>query len=314
MSARSRRIAIACGLTFAGTAAAVPSIVVETTIGPAEGYCDPVLPQSCEIPPFGNTVVSPGEDLVVAYKVTNTGTDTLTRHDLSDSALGVLLTDFGYTLQPGSFGFLAQRFTAPMTLGQTSRSGTWTARAPGVAPVSDSDTYGFLVVTPKISLRVTLAPAATACTNPNDLATCTLPTTTTTPYVAGQRLVIGFEVTNTGIATMLRHDLLDDSLGPILTDFPYTLEPGLTGYILQFQTPPAPFMRSARWTARTATGYEVFTTRSYEYRVPSLFADGFEYSGFRAAMLSQATPNQRVELRSSQRILVAGRITRVCDR
>lgn len=269
----------ACLVAFAGTSQAAPNVRLDITVGPAADYCTmPGMPANCTVPPASATLVSvgPGEDVVVAYTINNIGTVTLNRQDLEDTFLGDILTDFPFTLVPANTAFITQRYAAPAAPGNLQRQARWTARSSSTGEsASDVDTYRIRVLQPTFTVRATVAPASAVCGDVDDINTCTRPIPTAIPYVAGRKLVVGFEVTNIGGVTFKRHDLVDPGLGVILADFPFTLIPDATAFILQFDTPPSAVVRTGIWTARTATGYE--TNAVATYRVSDqLFADGFE--------------------------------------
>jgi hypothetical protein len=76
-------------------------------------------------------------DVTYCYEVTNTGTLTLTLHDLEDSELGPVLTGFPYVLSPGASAFLTQTETISAT---TVNTATWTAYNAGPTDVvTDTD-------------------------------------------------------------------------------------------------------------------------------------------------------------------------------
>jgi hypothetical protein len=75
--------------------------------------------------------VPAGTEVTYCYEVTNTGTITLTLHDLDDSELGMILNDFAYDLLPGATAFLTQTATINVT---TVNTATWTAFNPAPPP------------------------------------------------------------------------------------------------------------------------------------------------------------------------------------
>jgi hypothetical protein len=78
------------------------------------------------------------DDVTYCYEVTNTGTVTLTLHDLEDSELGQVLTSFPYVLSPGASAFLTETATISAT---TVNTATWTAYNAGpIDVVTASDT------------------------------------------------------------------------------------------------------------------------------------------------------------------------------
>ncbi|MEW5986508.1 MAG: hypothetical protein AB1791_07745 [Chloroflexota bacterium] len=126
-----------------GTAQGLPFIVEGTVLG---GGGEPAIsldktvgtdPGACAT---GDTITVPaGTDVTYCYEVTNTGTITLTTHDLVDSELGVILSGFPYNLVPGASAFL----TVTVQINQTTvNTATWTAHddSGGSAEASDSAT------------------------------------------------------------------------------------------------------------------------------------------------------------------------------
>ncbi len=70
----------------------------------------------------------PGSDLAICYTVENTGNANLTRHNLVDSRLGAVLSDFPFVLAPEAQAFLLQLSSMPAA---GAWSATWTAYNPG---------------------------------------------------------------------------------------------------------------------------------------------------------------------------------------
>lgn len=179
------------------------------------------------------------------YEVTNTGTITLTRHDLVDSELGAILTDFPFTLVPGASAFITQSATITQT---TVNTATWTASLPtlpdfGPVSASASDAATVTVGTPTIGLTKTVGLSSSTCAGTD---TITITTTTTVYYC--------FTVENTGELTLTRHDLTDSELGIILTNFPFTLVPGATAFITQSAVITQTTTNQGVWVARTPGG------------------------------------------------------------
>lgn len=98
-------------------------ISLEKTVGTDSGVCAPA--DSINVP-FGT-------DVTYCYEVTNTGTLTLTVHDLEDSELGPILSGFSYALVPGASAFLTQTINVTQTV---VNSATWTAYNPGPADIA----------------------------------------------------------------------------------------------------------------------------------------------------------------------------------
>lgn len=87
--------------------------------------------------------VEPGSAVAYCFSVTNSGTLTLTLHDLVDTVQGPILAGLPYSLVPGASVFLTTTATITQT---TTNTATWTAYNPGpVDTVESSD-----------SLRVTI--------------------------------------------------------------------------------------------------------------------------------------------------------------
>jgi hypothetical protein len=106
------------------TVTVVPLTVgLEKTVGLNPNVC--AATTSVILPPGGGNVT-------YCYEVTNTGSFTVTRHDLLDSHLGLILNNFPFTLAPGASAFLTQ--TAAITF-TTTNVATWTVRT-DLSPVS----------------------------------------------------------------------------------------------------------------------------------------------------------------------------------
>jgi len=79
--------------------------------------------------------VAPNTEVYACYVVTNSGEYTLTRHSLSDSALGVVLADEVFELPPGaSASVMASQFETRTNVGEA----TWTAVFSGTFMTSAS--------------------------------------------------------------------------------------------------------------------------------------------------------------------------------
>ncbi len=116
------------------------SVTVDIVGGPAIGFTKTVGTDINECATTGSIIVGPGTDVYYCYEVVNTGTFTLTLHDLVDTELGTILDDFPFSLTPGASVFVTQ--TANITT-TTINTATWTAFNAGpvdVASASDSAT------------------------------------------------------------------------------------------------------------------------------------------------------------------------------
>lgn len=276
---RCLHLPVVIGMLLANAGAeAAAQLQVETTVGKASVYCTvPGEPNQCSPPPSGtdSVQVEPGEDVVVAYIVQNTGDTTFTAHTLVDSVRGVILSNFPYVLEPATSAFITQRFAAPLTAGLDVRSGTWTGSASGGGSDADTDWYAIDVIAPQFTLRAGVAPATAVCPDPNDLSGCTMPVPNSVEFVAGQRLAVGYEITNQGSYALPTHTLIDPAIGTILSNFPYQLAPAASAFIVQFHTPTGPTANSGTWTITTTYGATASRTANYTIFGP-LFADGFE--------------------------------------
>jgi hypothetical protein len=66
---------------------------------------------------------------------------------------------------------------------------------------------------------------------------------------AGTTVIYCYTVTNTGGATLTTHDLVDDKLGDLLTDFPYELGPGASAFVTSSAVISVDTTNVATWTA-----------------------------------------------------------------
>jgi hypothetical protein len=104
----------------------IPSITLTKTVG--------LDPDSCAI--ADNLAVPAGTAVTYCYSVTNTGTVTLTTHDLVDSELGTILDDFPLVLPPAGSAYLTQTVMITQT---TVNTATWTAYTSGGQDTTASD-------------------------------------------------------------------------------------------------------------------------------------------------------------------------------
>ncbi len=125
----------------------MPSIVVTKTVGLNPAVCATTQ----------EITVTTGATVYYCYSVQNTGNITLTTHDLTDSALGAILSGFAYTLTPGASVFV----TASAVLTQTTVNlAEWEAYAEGGNfPAYWADAARVNVYTPTLSaLNVSATP------------------------------------------------------------------------------------------------------------------------------------------------------------
>jgi hypothetical protein len=149
-----------------------------------------------------------------------------------------VLNDFPYVLTPGSSAYLTATALVTVT---TVNSATWTGSDDTDQTASDSDTATVMVEprTPAVVLEKTVG------TDPEVCAA--------TDYVflgpAGGEVTYCYEITNTGNFTLTVHDLADNYLGSLLSDFPYVLAPGASAFLTATATITLTTVNSATWTA-----------------------------------------------------------------
>lgn len=88
-----------------------------------------------------------GTFVFFCYEVTNTGSVTLTRHDLSDGQFGAILTNFPFTLVPGASAFL--NMIGPLALAGDDAA-TWTAYNPGPTDAATDSEILSIGITPPL--------------------------------------------------------------------------------------------------------------------------------------------------------------------
>jgi hypothetical protein len=158
------------------------------------------------------TVLS-GTKVYYCFKVKNTGNSTLSLHNLQDSVLGSVLTNFASNLAPNATVTITKVHTATVSVTNVA---TWTASFGGNSAV-DNDSARVIVTPrqPQIDLRKTVGVDSGVCAT---TTTITVPTGTTVYYC--------FTVKNTGNVTLPLHTLVDNKLGNLLVKFPFDLGPG----------------------------------------------------------------------------------------
>lgn len=193
--------------------------------------------------------VTEGSDVTYCYEVLNTGTVTLTRHTLDDSALGPLLNDFDYTLAPGESAFITETASITTTVVNTA---TWTAYNPGPSDIISATASATVTALPPPEPSISLT--KTVGTNPSSCATTDAITVT-----MGTDVTYCYQVDNTGAITLTLHDLVDSELGDILTDFPTTLTPGASAFITATTSVTTTVVNTATWTAYNEGPIDVVT-------------------------------------------------------
>ncbi|MBK8988770.1 MAG: proprotein convertase P-domain-containing protein [Chloroflexi bacterium] len=183
--------------------------------------------------------VGPGDEVTYCYEVTNTGTLTLTLHDLEDDKLGDLLSAFPYSLVPGASAFITETSVITQT---TTNIATWTAYNAGpTGVISDTANATVTVVQPSISLNKTVGTDPAVCANTSEIN-----------VLAGATVVYCYEVLNSGLTTLNLHDLVDSELGTILNGLSYALIPGASVFVTETAVINATTVNTATWTAYNA--------------------------------------------------------------
>jgi LPXTG-motif cell wall-anchored protein len=149
--------ASATGTDSATVVVPVPSISLVKTVGTDAASCavDVLI------------TVAADTEVTYCYTVTNTGDAPLTMHDLSDSELGDVLTDFPEMLEPAASFFV----TASATIGvDTTNTATWTARDPelGLLAAASADA----------TVEIALEPTTTTTTTTTTTGAAVTPTST----------------------------------------------------------------------------------------------------------------------------------------
>jgi len=188
--------------------------------------------------------VLPGTEVYYCLEVRNSGQVTLTRHSLSDTKLGVILTDFEYTLVPGASAFLTLAANITTT---TLNTAVWTAYNPGPADVARaSDTT--LVTANGVILEKTVG------LNPNACAT--------TPVISltvGAQVIYCYGIRNDSPVTLTRHTVTDSKLGVLLNDFPYALAPGAGAFFTVSTFISETTVNTAAWVSYNPGPIQVVT-------------------------------------------------------
>ena len=217
-----------------------PAIALTKTVGTDPSICAAT----------NDIAVPAGTEVTYCYTVENTGNVTLDSHNLVDSELGALLTNFNYALEPGMSVPITETAVIHVT---TVNSATWTAEAAtgGLsATASDSAT----VRVASISLVKTVGTDPAVCAPTDEIM---VPEGTTVYYC--------YTVTNTGDATLDLHTLVDDQLGTLFTGLANALTPGssvntVDANVTASATINATTVNVATWTAYNANGPAVTAT------------------------------------------------------
>ena len=173
---------------------------------------------------------------------------TFTTHDLTDDVLGTIFTGLNYTLTPGSsVNTVAAGLSIPYVANSTTtNTGTWTAHDAAGAPTQATAqaTVTVQAANPAISLTKTVGTVPGVCA-----------VTDTITVATGTEVYYCYQVENTGGVTFEYHDLVDDQVGTVLDNFPYSLAPGAFGpQVIEPYTVTGPVVNTATWTAVNSLG------------------------------------------------------------
>jgi hypothetical protein len=187
----------------------VADIQLIKTVGTTPGVC--ALTTSIDVPA--------GTQVFYCYTVINTGDVTLNLHNLVDSKLGPLFLGFPFALAPGaSINTVAAGLTFSAVIDvPTTNVATWTAYNQGGPLVSATATA--TVNIPYLDVAIELI--KTVGTEPGVCAA-----TTNINVSPGTTVYYCYTIINEGDVMLDLHDLEDDQLGQLLTDYPMALLPG----------------------------------------------------------------------------------------
>ncbi len=186
----------------------VPDIQIKKTVGTNPNTCAST----------DTLTVTAGTTVYYCYEVTNTGTMTLTDHNLVDDQLGSLITSAPITLRPGAVTHtngLGYSFSA-MIITDTVNTAVWSASDGSLSnTVTYTDHATVTVGHPAITLEKTVGINASQCATSRSLK-----------VAAGTVVYYCYRVTNTGDVSLNLHSLNDSLLGSVMPNLPYALEPG----------------------------------------------------------------------------------------
>ncbi len=218
-----------------------PLISLAMTVGDASYF---QVPQS--MPTAETYAAFPGETITLGYTVVNEGTIPLTTHDLTDTVLGDVLVNFPYTLSPGASAFILQQATVSEA---TTFKGTWAAQTAGsTQEATATDTVEVSILSVSIELSMTVGDASHF-EDPQ-----TIPSGTTYTATPGETVTIGYSIKNIGEIPLTEHTLTDTVIGDVLINFPYTLAPGGSTFILAQSTVTETTVFEGTWEAKSDDG------------------------------------------------------------
>ncbi len=169
----------------------------------------------------------------------NVGNVSLAFHTLADDQLGVILNGHAQSLAPGASTFVTRSATALVT---TTNVATWTAYVTATngrkATASDDATVHVIPLNPAIQFTKTVGLSATECAATDNVT-----------VMEATEVVYCYRVKNVGNGSLTLHDLRDDQLGVIVSEYTQTLRPGDSTFITRSATPVITTTNIATWTA-----------------------------------------------------------------
>lgn len=183
--------------------------------------------------------VVPNTPVTICYTLHNSGSMTLTRHTLSDTWVGQVLTNEELLLPGGDTYVIKRTFVPPYPL---SILASWTATSIQGEMGFAQATATVNVVNPKLGLVATVGKAANVCA-----------TTKTVTINYGETVTYCVTVTNQGDIPLDTHTLVDSVWGERFKNEARLLAPGATYSYLYEVTPQRTRQSSVTWTAVNST-------------------------------------------------------------
>lgn len=206
-----------------------PQITFAHTVGlPDDGAC----------PSQSSITVTLETTIVHCFKVTNTGSITLTNHQITDTILGTLESNLQISLSPGQSTFVTRNETPTTSKVYNSR---WSA-GNNIVTTTATSSLAVNIIQADITLEQTVGVDAGRCAIRNAID-------------VGQNTAITFcyVVRNVGSVPLTIHELSDTESGPILTGLAYVLNPSSSGFITRTTTLTQSTVNRATWIASNGT-------------------------------------------------------------
>lgn len=179
--------------------------------------------------------VLPNTPVTICYTLHNSGSMTLTRHTLSDTWVGQVLTNEELLLPGGDTYVIKRTFTPPYPLVITA---SWTATSIQGEMGFAQARVNVSVVNPKLGLQATVGKTANVCATSAEV---------TISY--GEPVTYCVTVTNQGDTPLDTHALVDSVWGERFKDLTRALAPGASYSYLYEVTPQRSRQSVVTWTA-----------------------------------------------------------------